>query len=96
MLAELDLLWYWKESTAYKNDLHSLPKEIGGQRLSCGEERALSCPFLFQDVCSGSEGAEGCPSPACAETSLLQSGSPSLWTPLGVIPVASGTAPSFT
>ena len=23
VLAELDLLWYWKETTAYKNDLHS-------------------------------------------------------------------------
>ena len=28
VLAELDLLWYWKETTAYKNDLHPLPKGI--------------------------------------------------------------------
>ena len=36
-----------------------------------GEERALSCPLLFQDVCSGSEEADGCSSPACAERSFL-------------------------
>ena len=28
MLAQLDVLRYWKESTAYKNDLQLLPKEI--------------------------------------------------------------------
>ena len=37
---------------------------------------------------------EGFSSPACAETSLLHARRPSLWTPLGVIPVASGTVPS--
>ena len=30
VLAQLDLLRYWKESTVYKNDLHFLPKEIDG------------------------------------------------------------------
>ena len=30
VLAELDFLRYWKETTAYKNDLHPLPKEVGG------------------------------------------------------------------
>ena len=29
-LAQLDLLRNWKESTAYKNDLHLLPKEFDG------------------------------------------------------------------
>ena len=33
-------------------------------------------------------------SPPCADTSLLLSRCPSLWTPLGVIPVASGTVSS--
>ena len=32
-------------------------------------------------------------SPACAETSLLHARRPSLWTPLGVIPVASPSLP---
>ena len=43
----------------------------------------------------GSEPAEGFSSPACAETSLLLAWRPSSQTPLGVIPVASGTVPSL-
>ena len=45
---------------------------------------------------SGSEGVERCPSPPCAGTSLLISRRPALLTPPWVIPVASGTVPSFT
>ena len=35
VLAQLDLLRNWKESTAYKNDLHLLPKETDRQRRIC-------------------------------------------------------------
>ena len=30
MLAQLDVWKYWKETTAYKNDRHLLPKDLDG------------------------------------------------------------------
>ena len=61
-----------------------------------GEERVLRRTVgWFRARAEGfSERAERFSSPACAETSLLHARRPSLWTPLGVIPVASGTVPS--
>ena len=67
--------------------------------------RYWQCDRLFCCLCVkrehsielllGSEGPVKCSSPACAETSFLLARRPSLWTPLGVIPVASGTVHSL-
>ena len=85
------LLLGWMLKQTRRTHLRSI---VGGSMF--GFTHDGMCNAARWSAGSGSEGVERCTSPPCADTSLLLSRCPSLLTPLGVLPVACGTGPSFT